>query len=391
MTNYKGLICQLMSKFYTLGWCSGTGGGISIFDKNENTIYMAPSGVQKELLHPDDIFELNRDGSIKNQVDGLKLSECAPLFQLAFNMRRAGAVIHSHAMEALLITRKFKKEFVITNLEMIKGIRGHKNTDNLIVPIIENTENESELTHRLKMAILAYPKTYAVLVRNHGVYVWGESWEKAKQYAECYHYLFSASLKISQLSLSENNDNNNNICPRIWYMNKEIEHDIDQQDINRDWERPLLQLSDIEKLGIFYQSLSGDENDPQLLDIKKQYNYNFQDIVTVSKETLKDKYQSLTKKFFEEHFHNDDEVRYIIDGSGYFDIKDQNNEWIRIQMTKGDLINLPAGCYHRFTTDKNDYIVAIRLFSGEPVWEAILPNDNSIVRQTYVKNITNKY
>ena len=83
MNNFKELICELMGKFYKLGWCSGSGGGISIFDKN-NTIYMAPSGVQKELLKPSDIFELNKDGSIQTPVEGLKLSQCAPLFQLAY-------------------------------------------------------------------------------------------------------------------------------------------------------------------------------------------------------------------------------------------------------------------------------------------------------------------
>jgi methylthioribulose-1-phosphate dehydratase len=203
MNDYRNLICDLMAKFYNLGWCSGTGGGISIYNKDNETIYMAPSGVQKESLEPCDIFELHRNGTIKSSpINDLRLSECAPLFQILFDMRDAGAVLHSHALETVLIGRKFEKEFTITNMEMIKGITGHKNTDLLIVPIIENTEKESQLTERLKMAVLAYPNTYAVLVRNHGIYVWGENWKKAKQYAECYHYLFSASIRLMELGLN---------------------------------------------------------------------------------------------------------------------------------------------------------------------------------------------
>ncbi|EFJ34865.1 hypothetical protein SELMODRAFT_405846 [Selaginella moellendorffii] len=48
----------------------------------------------------------------------------------------------------------------------------------------------------------AYPRTTAVLVRNHGIYVWGDSWFCAKtQKAECYHYHFDAALKLRQFGL----------------------------------------------------------------------------------------------------------------------------------------------------------------------------------------------
>lgn len=49
--------------------------------------------------------------------------------------------------------------------------------------------------------IEAYPKTTAVLVRNHGIYVWGDSWISAKTQSECYHYLFEAAIKLHQLGL----------------------------------------------------------------------------------------------------------------------------------------------------------------------------------------------
>jgi cupin superfamily acireductone dioxygenase involved in methionine salvage len=61
-------------------------------------------------------------------------------------------------------------------------------------------------------------------------------------------------------------------------------------------------------------------------------------------------------------------VRFILEGSGYFDVRDLADRWIRIAVEKGDFIVLPAGVYHRFTTDEKKRIKAMRLFVGEPVW-----------------------
>jgi methylthioribulose-1-phosphate dehydratase len=62
---------------------------------------------------------------------------------------------------------------------MIKGVRigGMKSTlsylDTLEVPIIENTPNEEDLKESMADAMKQFPDAAAVLVRRHGIYVWG--------------------------------------------------------------------------------------------------------------------------------------------------------------------------------------------------------------------------
>jgi len=202
------LIPELCRLFYTLGWVTGTGGGITI--RRGTEIYIAPSGVQKERMEPEDLFvmtDARQKISAPPPQKGYKESQCTPLFFNAYTMADAGAVIHTHSQHAVMVTLLFDKEFRITHQEMIKGIKragtgvNLKYYDELVVPIIENTAEEEDLKESMRDAMIAYPDSCAVLVRRHGVYVWGADWKRAKTMCECYDYLFELAVKMKAAGL----------------------------------------------------------------------------------------------------------------------------------------------------------------------------------------------
>jgi methylthioribulose-1-phosphate dehydratase len=213
----RALICDLARSFYDLGWVSGTGGGICI--REGDHVVIAPSAVQKERMEPEQMFSIALDGSIVSRPSDptLRPSDCTALFLKAINLRGAGAVIHSHSIHAMMVTLLFKNEFSISHLEMIKGIEGMSYADRLVVPIIENTARECDLADALEEAILRYPATHAVLVRRHGVYVWGADWVRAKTHAECYDYLFRAAVDMRRMGIPtslEGDTENASLPPR---------------------------------------------------------------------------------------------------------------------------------------------------------------------------------
>jgi len=210
------LIPDLCRSFYQLGWVTGTGGGICI--RVDDKVYIAPSGVQKERIKPTHIFVLPYPQAepsphtdrvfLRRPAMNLKESACTPLFWNSFDLRDAGSCIHTHSQHAVMATLLWTGPvFTISHQEMIKGVRvggtgaALSYLDTLELPIIENTPYEEDLKDSMAEAMIQYPNAAGVLVRRHGVYVWGTDWEKAKTQTECLDYLFEIGVKMKLAGL----------------------------------------------------------------------------------------------------------------------------------------------------------------------------------------------
>ena len=107
----------------------------------------------------------------------------------------------------------------------------------------------------------------------------------------------------------------------------------------------------LSRLGIVHHHLPDDRAGVDALAHSR--NYQNRDEIEISPATLPD-YEAKVRGFFAEHMHEDEEIRYILAGAGYFDVRGAEDDWVRIRLERGDLMIMPPGIYHRFTTDEGN-------------------------------------
>ena len=91
---------------------------------------------------------------------------------------------------------------------MIKGIynnvekrAGHFDEE-LVVPIVENAREDYLLCETVAQAIRDYPQCNAVILRHHGIHVWGTTWQQCKLMAEAYHYLMAMAVEMHKCGIN---------------------------------------------------------------------------------------------------------------------------------------------------------------------------------------------
>jgi 1,2-dihydroxy-3-keto-5-methylthiopentene dioxygenase len=100
--------------------------------------------------------------------------------------------------------------------------------------------------------------------------------------------------------------------------------------------------------------------------LKARGGYLTADVIDVNPQTPG--LEAMLAKFNREHWHDEDEVRFIIHGRGLFHIRPREGSVTAIEVEAGDLIRVPRGTWHWFNLCSNREIRAIRLFQSAAGW-----------------------
>lgn len=136
----------------------------------------------------------------------------------------------------------------------------------------------------------------------------------------------------------------------------------------------------LDTIGIDYErwenvkNVSADASETEILEayseelekLKKSGGYVTADVINIVPETPN--LETMLDKFRPEHWHDEDEVRFIVKGCGIFHIAPENGDVTAVKMTSGDLIRVPKGTKHWFDLDETRTVRAIRLFQDASGW-----------------------
>jgi 1,2-dihydroxy-3-keto-5-methylthiopentene dioxygenase len=120
--------------------------------------------------------------------------------------------------------------------------------------------------------------------------------------------------------------------------------------------------------GVLFENLPliRDVYQTRLDELKTIQGYIHQDEVRL--DASMSNLDEICAKFDGEHSHDEDEVRYVLEGEGIFDIRSNQDQMMRVIVQSGDLIVVPQNRNHRFELTEQRAIHCIRLFKDATGW-----------------------
>lgn len=185
-----------------------TSGNYSVRSKTTPDMAMvSESGIDKSRFTEDHFIPVNyktREMDPDYKALGKKSSDETDIHLTIYQVTNANCVLHSHMLDALLFASLFPNQdyATIKNLELLKAFKGVKTHEvEINIPMFENTQDIRTLAEDVKPLILAQKNNYGLILKGHGIYIWGESVEEAKRHLEVFEYIFKYYINSRRLGV----------------------------------------------------------------------------------------------------------------------------------------------------------------------------------------------
>ena len=184
------------ARFAGIGWMRGTSGNLSVvLDRDPLRLAVTVSGRDKGELTSADVVVVDAGGAA---VPDQPRPDLVPSAEAALHARiaartGAGAVVHVHAMSAVLAGHWFPEGVALRDLEMLKGIGRSAHDETVVVPVVANSQDMDVIADAFEPQWDGL--TPGFVVARHGMYAWGRDLAQARHHTEILEFLLSFAVQ----------------------------------------------------------------------------------------------------------------------------------------------------------------------------------------------------
>lgn len=191
-------LVEIGREAYGHGWLPATSGNLSC-RIDADSLAITVSGRHKGQLSVADIMRVDLEG---RALDPQRPSAETLLHtQLYRHFPELGAVLHTHSVNATVLSRMVGEALPLHDLELLKAFPGiDTHAIELTLPVFANDQDMVRLAARVARWLDTEPVLPGYLIAGHGLYSWGSSVEDAARHLEAFEFLFECELAMKRVS-----------------------------------------------------------------------------------------------------------------------------------------------------------------------------------------------
>jgi methylthioribulose-1-phosphate dehydratase len=180
------------------GWVPATSSNFSA-RLSDGSIALTVSGFHKGDLSEEAIMRVDALGE---PLEVGKRPSAETLLHTALYQRfpDVGAVLHTHSVNATVLSRINEGQLVFEDYELLKAFSGVSTHETgIIVPIFPNDQDIPRLSTEVEAYMDSHPPIHGYLIAGHGLYTWGQTMAEALRHIEAFEFLFQCELTMQGL------------------------------------------------------------------------------------------------------------------------------------------------------------------------------------------------
>ena len=197
-------LAELVRSWNAKGWSPATSTNYSFRDEEQDgRIWISGSGIDKSEFAPKHFMAINPTGKPYSVEETRKPSAETLIHTFIYEQfPEVNSILHTHSIGGTVLSRVYPHGITLENYELQKAFQGEiTHEKSHLVPVFENKQDIAELVEDIKSwldmgNLFSIP---ALVLKQHGTYVWGRSIQDAKRHLEAIEFLFACELKYLSL------------------------------------------------------------------------------------------------------------------------------------------------------------------------------------------------